>query len=104
MSEQRQKSLSAVLPASLEYDGEKAEGPVSGNWDFDKKGRFSVETTDGKKVAMLRMWRKDGLEHLIEMMKQKKLFKGSLDVVPVDYTLNSQLSPITLSGLCVKQC
>lgn len=70
--------------ASLEYDGEKAEGPVSGNWDFDKKGRFSVETTDGKKVAMLRMWRKDGLEHLIEMMKQKKLFKGSLDVVPVD--------------------
>ena len=92
MSEQRQKSLSAVLPASLEYDGEKAEGPVSGNWDFDKKGRFSVETTDGKKVAMLRMWRKDGLEHLIEMMKQKKLFKGSLDVVPVDYTLNSPLS------------
>lgn len=70
--------------ASLEYDGEKTEGPVSGNWDFDKKGRFSVETTDGKKVAMLRMWRKDGLEHLIEMMKQKKLFKGSLDVVPVD--------------------
>lgn len=68
---------------SLEYDGERAEGPVQGNWDFDKKGRFTLETSDGKKVSMLKMWRKDGLEHLIEMIEQKKLFDGSLDVVPM---------------------
>lgn len=68
---------------SPEYDGEKAEGAVQGNWDFDKKGRFNIDTTDGKKVTMLKLWRKDGLEHLIEKIQQKKLFGGSLDIVPI---------------------
>lgn len=65
------------------YDGTEAEGPVQGNFDFDKKGRFNIKTTDGKEVAMLKMWRKDGLEHFIEVVNQK-LFKGTLDVVPVE--------------------
>jgi len=68
---------------SLAYDGERAEGRVQGNWDIDKKGRFSLDTTDGKKVNMLKMWRKDGLEHLIKEIRQKGLFDGSLDVVTV---------------------
>ncbi len=65
------------------YDGEKAEGPVLGNWDFDKKGRFNIRTTDGKQVTMLKMWRKESLEALLEWVNKHKLFTGSLDVVPV---------------------
>lgn len=65
------------------YDGENGDGPVLGNWDFDKKGRFTIETTDGKQVTMLKMWRKDGLEHLKDKVREKNLIKGSLDVVPV---------------------
>ena len=67
-----------------EYDGTEAEGPVQGNWDFDKKGRFNIDTTDEKKVTMLKMWRKDSLEHLIKKVAEKKLFNGTLDVVPVE--------------------
>ena len=54
------------------------------NWDFDKKGRFNIDTTDEKTVIMLKMWRKDSLEHLIKMVAEKKLFNGTLDVVPVE--------------------
>ena len=67
-----------------EYDGTEAKGPVQGNWDFDKKGRFNIDTTDEKTVTMLKMWRKDSLEHLIKMVAEKKLFNGTLDVVPVE--------------------
>lgn len=67
-----------------EYDGTEAKGPVQGNWDFDKKGRFNIDTTDEKTVTMLKMWRKDSLEHLIKMVDEKKLFNGTLDVVPVE--------------------
>lgn len=70
--------------ATPEYDGEEAIGPVQGNWDFDKKKRFNIDTTDNKKVTMLKMWRKDSLEHLIKMVAEKKLFNGTLDVVPVE--------------------
>ena len=63
------------------YDGTEAEGEVQGNWDFDKKGRFDIPTTDGKTVTMLKMWRKDALECLIEKIGQSQLFDKSLDVV-----------------------
>ena len=33
---------------------------------------------------MLKMWRKDSLEHLIKKVAEKKLFNGTLDVVPVE--------------------
>ena len=66
------------------YDGENAEGEVQGNWDFDKKGRFNINLTGGQKVTMLKMWRKQSLEALIEWVKEKKLFSGSLDVVPIE--------------------
>ena len=66
------------------YDGENAEGEVQGNWDFDKKGRFNINLTGGQKVTMLKMWRKESLEALIEWVKEKKLFSGSLDVVPIE--------------------
>lgn len=77
------KDLFYEVGATPMYDGEKADGPVQGNWDFDTKGRFNIETTDGKKVTMLKMWRKDGLEHLIEEVTKRKLFKGTLDIVPI---------------------
>ena len=70
--------------ATPEYDGTEAIGPVQGNWDFDKKKRFNIDTTDNKKVTMLKMWRKDSLEYLIKMVAEKKLFNGTLDVVPVE--------------------
>lgn len=69
---------------TFEYDGTEAEGPVQGNWDFDKKGNFDIETTDGKKVTMLKMWRKDALEHFIEKVNTNKLFNRTLDVVPAE--------------------
>ena len=78
------KYLFYEVSDSYSYDGERADGPVQGNWDFDKKGRFNIETTDGKTVTMLKMWRKDSLENLVDMVKQKKLFNGTLDVVPVE--------------------
>ena len=78
------KYLFYEVGGTPEYDGTEADGPVLGNWDFDKKGRFNIETTDGKTVTMLKMWRKDSLENLVEMVKQKKLFNGTLDVVPVE--------------------
>ena len=78
------KHLFYEVSDSYSYDGERADGSVQGNWDFDKKGRFNIETTDGKTVTMLKMWRKDSLENLIEIVKQKKLFNGILDVVPVE--------------------
>ena len=65
------------------FDGENAEGEVQGNWDFDKKGRFNINLTGGQKVTMLKMWRKDALETLIEWTEKKKLFNGLLNVVPV---------------------
>ncbi len=72
------------VASSYIYDGEKADGPVQGNWDFDKKGRLIIDTTDGKQVTMLKMWRKESLETLVEWVKKKKLFSGTLDVVPVE--------------------
>lgn len=72
------------VAGSYNYDGEKADGPVLGNWDFDKKGRFDIETTDGKRVTMLKMWRKESLEALVKWVKEKKLFSESLDIVPVE--------------------
>lgn len=78
------KHLFYEVSDSYEYDGEKADGPVQGNWDFDKKGRFTIDTTDGKKVTMLKMWRKDALENLIKKVEEKKLFKGVLNVVPIE--------------------
>ena len=78
------KYLFYEVSGSYSYDGDKADGLVQGNWDFDKKGRFNIETTDGKTVTMLKMWRKDSLENLIEMVKQERLFNGTLDVVPVE--------------------
>ena len=65
------------------YDGENAEGEVQGNWDFDKKGRFNINLTGGQKVTMLKMWRKDALETLIEWTEKENLFNGLLNVVPV---------------------
>jgi dsDNA-binding SOS-regulon protein len=78
------KYLFYETKGSYEYDGKKADGPVQGNWDFDKKGRFIIDTTDGKQVTMLKMWRKESLETLVEWVKKKKLFSGTLDVVPVE--------------------
>jgi hypothetical protein len=72
------------VASSYIYDGEKADGLVQGNWDFDKKGRLIIDTTDGKQVTMLKMWRKESLETLVEWVKKKKLFSGTLDVVPVE--------------------
>lgn len=69
---------------TFEYDGTEAEGPVQGNWDFDKKGNYNIETTDDKIVTMLKMWRKDALEYFIEEIKKHQLFKGTLDVVPAE--------------------
>lgn len=34
---QRFKHLFYEVASSYSYDGEKADGPVQGNWDFDKK-------------------------------------------------------------------
>ena len=78
------KHLFYEVSDNYSYDGEKADGPVQGNWDFDKKGRFNIETTDGKTVTLLKMWRKDSLENLIDMVNQMSLFKGTLDVVPAE--------------------
>ena len=78
------KHLFYEVSDSYSYDGERADGPVQGNWDFDKKGRFDIETTDGKTITMLKMWRKDALENLIMKVEEKKLFKGLLNVVPID--------------------
>lgn len=72
------------VAGSYNYDGEKADGPVLGNWDFDKKGRFDIETADGKRVTMLKMWRKESLEALVKWVEEKKLFSESLDIVPVE--------------------
>lgn len=78
------KYLFYEVSDNYSYDGDRADGPVQGNWDFDKKGRFNIETTDGKTVTLLKMWRKDSLENLIDMVNQKSLFKGTLDVVPAE--------------------
>ena len=83
-SEKWFKHLFYEVVDNPEYDGTEAKGPVQGNWDFDKKGRFNIDTTDEKTVTMLKMWRKDSLEHLIKMVAEKKLFNGTLDVVPVE--------------------
>ena len=83
-SEKWFKHLFYEVVDNPEYDGTEAKGPVQGNWDFDKKGRFNIDTTDEKKVTMLKMWRKDSLEHLIKKVAEKKLFNGTLDVVPVE--------------------
>ena len=66
------------------YDGEKAEGPVQGGWDFDKKGRFTIDTTDGKKATMLKMWRKDALENLIKIVEEQRLFDEPFNIVPIE--------------------
>lgn len=67
------------------YDGVKGnKSQVIGNWDFDKKGRFNIETTDSQIVTMLKMWRKDALFKLVAEVKRKELFKNVLSVVPAD--------------------
>ncbi len=67
------------------YDGEKGDGskPTS-NWDIDFNGKYDIETADGP-VVLLKMWRKDGLEHFIKKVEDAKLFHtGTLNVVAVD--------------------
>ena len=78
------KNLFYEVANNYQYNGEKANGPVQGNWDFDKKGRFDIDTTDGKKVTMLKMWRKDSLEKLVEMVEKENLFKDLLIVLPAE--------------------
>lgn len=78
------KNLFYEVANNYQYNGEKANGPVQGNWDFDKNGRFDIDTTDGKKVTMLKMWRKDSLEKLVEMVEKEKLFKDLLIVLPAE--------------------
>lgn len=63
------------------YDGKKGnKNPVVGNWDFDKKGNFNLETSDGKIITMLKMWRKDALDALKDHIEKKKLFNNSVAV------------------------
>ena len=81
--ERRFKHLFYEVASSYSYDGEKADRPVQGNWDFDKKGRFIIETTDGKQVTMLKLWRMESLEALVEWVKKKELFSCTLNIVPV---------------------
>ena len=67
------------------YDGEKGDGskPTS-NWDIDFNGKYDLQTKDGE-VVFLKMWRKDGLEHLIKKVEEAKLFpEGTLNIVPVE--------------------
>lgn len=67
------------------YDGEKGDGskPTS-NWDIDFNGKYDLQTKDGE-VVFLKMWRKDGLEHLIKKVEKAKLFpEGTLNIVPID--------------------
>ena len=67
------------------YDGEKGDGskPTS-NWDIDFNGKYDLQTKDGE-VVFLKMWRKDGLEHLIKKVEEAKLFpEGALNIVPVE--------------------
>lgn len=68
-------------------DGEENKGIEieAGGWDFykpknidDKK--FIIETADGP-VAMVKMWRKDGLQNLISLVKDK-YFKNQINIQP----------------------
>lgn len=76
-----------------EADGSKLEGEIieAGGWDFYKPQtnedrKFRIVLADGKTdVIMLRMWRKDGLQKLIELVtdpKNKYFKEGELTVQP----------------------
>ena len=60
----------------------------AGGWDFydaAKNGneRFLIDAKDRKKVIMLKMWRKDGLQKLIKLVTDSKYFKeGTLTIQP----------------------
>ena len=71
-------------------DGDENDGVQiqAGGWDFydaAKNGdeRFLIDTKDSKKVIMLKMWRKDGLQKLIKLVTDSKYFKeGTLTIQP----------------------
>lgn len=67
------------------YDGEKGDGSTPTScWDVDFNGKYNLQTKDGE-VVFLKMWRKDGLEHLIKKVEEAKLFpEGALNIVPVE--------------------
>lgn len=67
------------------YDGEKGDGSTPTScWDVDFNGKYNLQTKDGE-VVFLKMWRKDGLEHLIKKVEEAKLFpEGTLNIVPID--------------------
>lgn len=70
-------------PGQFKYNGENGNNEeVKGNWDFDMKGRFNIELSDKETVTMLKMWRKDALETLIKHIEKRKLFKGTIKVIP----------------------
>lgn len=69
-------------------DGEENEGVKieAGGWDFYKPNnsedkKFIIETADGP-VVMVKMWRKDGLQNLISLVKDKKYFKNQINIQP----------------------
>lgn len=67
-------------------DGDDNNGVViqAGGWDFyerkkENDNKFLLETNDGK-VIMLKMWRKDGLDKLINYVEKEPHFKEKLTI------------------------
>ena len=75
---------------NYEADGDENKNVQiqAGGWDFydaAKNGneRFLIDAKDRKKVIMLKMWRKDGLQKLIKLVTDSKYFKeGTLTIQP----------------------